>query len=77
VSRFRFVAEEAAQFPVSLLCRTVGVSRQGFYAWRRRPLSARALVDVELGERIRHVHAETEGRRVQKRVHADPRRRRR
>jgi hypothetical protein len=34
VSRFRFVAEEAAQFPISLLCRTVGVSRQGFYAWR-------------------------------------------
>ena len=29
MKRFRFVAEEAAQFPVSLLCKTVGVTRQG------------------------------------------------
>jgi hypothetical protein len=32
VTRFRFVEAEAAQFPVSLLCKTVGVTRQGFYA---------------------------------------------
>ena len=61
MSRFRFVAEEAAQFPVSLLCRTIGVSRGGFYAWRRRPPSQRAVVDAELCERIRIVHADTEG----------------
>ena len=40
VTRFRFVKAQAAQFPVSLLCRGVGVSRQGFYAWRRREPSA-------------------------------------
>jgi putative transposase len=61
VSRFRFVAEEAAQFPVSLLCRTIGVSRGGFYAWKRRPPSQRAVVDAELRERIRLVHSDTEG----------------
>jgi len=60
VSRFRFVEAEAAQFPVSLLCRVVGVTRQGFYAWRRRPPSARELADHKLGERIREIHAETE-----------------
>src|SRR5206468_832679 len=43
VTRFRFIAEEAAQFPVSLLCRTLGVTRGGYYAWRRRPPSARAI----------------------------------
>jgi hypothetical protein len=32
VTRFRFVEAEAAQFPVSLLCKAVGVTRQGFYA---------------------------------------------
>lgn len=37
VTRFRFVEAEAAQFPVSLLCRVVCVTRQGFYAWKRRP----------------------------------------
>ena len=48
VTRFRFVEAEAAQFPVSLLCRVVGVTRQGFYAWKRRPPSARELADREL-----------------------------
>jgi putative transposase len=60
VTRFRFVEAEAAQFPVSLLCRMVGVTRQGFYAWKRRPPSPRELADRELAERIRRIHTETE-----------------
>ena len=61
VTRFRFVAEEAAQFPVSLLCRAVGVTRQGFYAWRSRPASSRALADAALVEQITRIHDETLG----------------
>jgi putative transposase len=60
VTRFRFVEAEAAQFPVSLLCRVVGVTRQGFYAWKRRPASARELADRELSERIRAIFLATE-----------------
>ena len=30
--KFAFIAAEKATFPVSLLCRTLGVSRPGFYA---------------------------------------------
>ena len=60
MTRFRFVEAEAAQFPVSLLCRTVGVTRQGFYAWKRRPPSARELADRKLSERIREIYTETE-----------------
>jgi putative transposase len=60
VTRFRFVEAEAAQFPVSLLCRVVGVTRQGYYAWKRRPPSARELADRKLCERIREIHLETE-----------------
>jgi hypothetical protein len=60
VTRFRFVEREAAQFPVSLLCRVVGVTRQGFYPWKRRPPSARELADRKLAERIRAIHLETE-----------------
>jgi putative transposase len=71
VSRFRFVEEEAAQFPVSLLCRVVGVSRQGFYAWRRREPSRRELADRELSERIHRLHAECEGIYGAPRIHAE------
>ena len=60
MTRFRFVEAEAAQFPVSLLCRVVGVTRQGFYAWKRRPPSARELADRKLSARIGEIYAETD-----------------
>jgi putative transposase len=51
--RFRLIEAERAQHSVSLLCNVVGVTRAGFYAWRRRPVSARELRDRELCELIR------------------------
>ena len=60
MTRFRFVEAEAAQFPVSLLCRLVGVTGQGYYAWKRRPPSARELADRVLAERIRQIYTETD-----------------
>jgi putative transposase len=71
VSRFRFVEAEAAQFPVSLLCRVVGVTRQGYYAWKRRPPSARELADHKLGERIRQIHTETQEIYGAPRIHSE------
>ena len=44
---FGFVEAERAQFPVSLLCRVVGVTRQGYYAWKRRGPSDRELADID------------------------------
>jgi putative transposase len=46
-----------AMFPISVMARVLGVSKAGFYAWRRRPSSARARADAELLKRIRTVHA--------------------
>src|SRR5216683_975897 len=40
--RFGFIAAEKAAFPVRLLCRTLQVSRAGFYAWQARPPAPRA-----------------------------------
>lgn len=47
--------------PVSVACRTLGVSCSGYYAWARRPPSQRALADAVLTERIRTIHAASEG----------------
>ncbi len=45
--RFAFIAAEKA-FPVVLLCKALGVSESGFYAWRKRQPSAHDRKDSEL-----------------------------
>jgi len=44
--RFRFIAAEKAAFPVRVLCRTLQVSRAGFYAWQARPPAPRVRGDA-------------------------------
>jgi transposase InsO family protein len=41
------------------MCRLYGVSPAGFYAWRRRPTSARAIADASLLEKIQTVHQDS------------------
>ena len=59
---FAFVAAEKASFPVDVLCETLGVSRSGFYAWQRRPESARAIQDRRLRYALRIAHREHQQR---------------
>ena len=56
MSLFRFVDAEKAWFPVSLLCKMVGISKSVYYAWRSRPPSKRSREDAALTERIVEVH---------------------
>jgi hypothetical protein len=35
--KFAFIAAEKARYPVRVLCRTLAVSRVGFYAWQTLP----------------------------------------
>ena len=55
------IEELARRFPIRRLCRTLGVSTSGYYAWRKRPPSAREVANQQLVERIKAVHAESHG----------------
>ncbi len=48
-------------WPVSAMCAALKVTRQGYYAWRSRPPSARDLRDAELAARISEVYADSRG----------------
>ncbi len=61
MSRFRLIEAEKAGHSVVRLCRLLGVSPSGYYAWRKRPPSARAQADASLVTTIRAVHAASRG----------------
>lgn len=48
-----------ADAKVATMCRVLGVSTSGYYAWRDRAPSAHALADAVLTKRIRAVHADS------------------
>jgi putative transposase len=56
---------------VAAMCRVLGVSASGYYAWLERPPSAREKADEELLERIRAIHAKSRGTYGAPRVHAE------
>lgn len=53
------------------MCRVLGVSTSGYYAWLKRPPSARACADEQLTKRIRKIHAHSKGTYGAPRIHAD------
>lgn len=68
---FRFVERERASYPVATMCRVLGVSPSGYWAWSKRPPSARARADAELTETIRAIHVDSRGTYGMPRVHAE------
>lgn len=57
--RFRFILAEKANHSVRRLCAVLGVTRAGFYAWRKRPPSQRAKRDAVLRLHVRGIFEET------------------
>jgi putative transposase len=68
--RFRFVEDHRAEYPVRRMCRVLGVSPSGYYAWRSRPESARAAENRRLLADIRRLHGRHRGRYGSPRIHA-------
>ena len=60
-----------ADYPVQLLCRLLNVSRSGYYAWRDRPLSARARSDMALTALIQQIHRRSRGAYGAPPIHAE------
>ncbi len=60
-----------ATYPIAVMCRALGVSPAGYYAWRNRPLSARARSDAALLQCIRTIHVSSYGTYGAPRIRAE------
>jgi len=52
---------DSGDFPVTVMCDWLEVSRSGYYAWRQQVPSQRSLDDAALIEVMRHLHARARG----------------
>ena len=68
--KFAFIEDHlAALFPLGVICHVLEVSRAGYYAWTRRPDSARARHRQKLAAKIKAVHEQNRGVYGSPRVH--------
>ena len=65
------MTREKAHHSVQLLCRVLGVSPSGYYAWRKRAPAARAQADQALTAHIRVLHETSRRTYGAPRIHAD------
>jgi putative transposase len=65
------VSAHRALYPIATMCRVLGVSTSGYYAWSGRSPSARARSDAALLERIDTIHAASRGTYGSPRIHAE------
>jgi len=57
--RFQFIEEQRDEFPVARMHEVLGISRSGYYAWRKRPVSVREMANRELYKKIEAVYNES------------------
>ena len=58
---FAFIEAEKAYFSIKFMCERLGVTRGGFYAWRKRPPSRRRITDAAYTAVIKKIHADSRG----------------
>ena len=68
---FAGIEERKEDWPVTSMCRVLGVSRSGYYAWHSRKPSASEVWRQELTAEVKAIHAEVKGRYGSPRMHAE------
>ncbi|WNJ21542.1 IS3 family transposase [Pontibacter sp. G13] len=56
---YEFIGRHRGEFSVERMCKVMEVSRSGYYAWRNRPQSRRAIENRQILEKIRIIHAQS------------------
>lgn len=59
--RYEFIQEEKKAFPVTLLCKTMKVTRSGYYAWTNRGESRHSQENKQMADVVKSTHAISRG----------------
>lgn len=65
------MAQHHGQFRLSSMCRVLRIQRSGYYAWKAKPKSNRALADEAMLNSIKRFFEESQGIYGSPRVHRD------
>src|SRR5260370_38668767 len=68
---YQFIEQYQQEFPVVVMCRVLGVSESGYYAWRKRPQSRHKQEDARLTTHIQDVFVSFRGVYGSPRIHAE------
>ena len=69
--KFQFIKDHSYRFQIRRMCRILGVSASGYYAWLHRPESQRTRENRRLVVEIRAIHKENRGVYGSPRIHAE------
>jgi len=69
--RYQAVEEYRKEYPITVLCDTLGVSVSGYYAWKKLPMSEHCREDGMLAEQIQAVYQSCRQVYGSPRIHAE------
>lgn len=69
--KYAVIQRHQERYSIRMMCRTLGVSRSGYYAWRNRPESDRAKRHRTLTDKIRYFHLASRKTYGSPRIHTD------
>lgn len=69
--KYAFILARSVAFPIAVMCRVLGVSTSGFYAWRAKPESERDRRRRALVREVRRVFEESRRTYGSPRVHRE------
>ena len=69
--KYQFIEEHRHEYPVTVMCQVLEVARNGYYKWRKQPLSARKVADLVLLRHIRDIFEQSKETYGSYRIHAE------
>ena len=69
--RYQAFEDYREEYPINVLCDTLGVSLSGYYAWKKRSMSQHCREDSQLAEHIHEVYHSCRQVYGSPRIHAE------